>query len=74
MSQDIPDTFEETTFIMQTIGKYFAALVLAILSSFSDSEPAETSVEEESVFEIRIIKASPCANVDSPEYSISYFG
>ncbi len=59
---------------MQTIGKYFAALVLAILSSFSDSEPAETSEEKESVFEIRIKKVSPCVTIDISEDTLLYIG
>ena len=59
---------------MQTIGKYFAALVLAILSSFSDSEPVETSEEKESVFEIRIKKVSPCATLNATEATLLYVG
>ena len=59
---------------MQTIGKYFAALLLAILSSFSDSESKEKSQEEESVFEIRIIKLSPCASLETTEDTLLYAG
>jgi hypothetical protein len=59
---------------MQTIGKYFAALVLAILSSLSDSEPQEKTQEKEAVIKIQIKKLSPCATLDTSEDTLLYVG
>ncbi|NND15822.1 MAG: hypothetical protein HKN89_05815 [Eudoraea sp.] len=57
---------------MQTIGKYFAALVLAVLSSFSDAEPAEETQEKETVIKIQIIKLSPCATLENSEDTLLF--
>lgn len=68
-----PDTFESNNLNMQTIGKYVAAFILALASSYFGPSEADHPKEKETEIHIRVLRSSPCLAVKAHHpYSLEF--